>query len=97
MPAVYFQVRWPDGDIERCYSPSTVILEHFQAGQSYPLADFVERSQVALNIASERVHARFGFYCSASQDQRQSIENRAARYADQPSPTVVIEAFERQE
>ena len=50
-----FVIRWPDGVVESCYSPSLVIKDFFAPGESYPLADFVERSRTALHIASERV------------------------------------------
>ena len=36
----------------------------FLVGANYPLADFVERSRTALDIASERVKAKYGFPCS---------------------------------
>ncbi|MET9080315.1 hypothetical protein ABZX77_00205 [Streptomyces sp. NPDC004237] len=32
MPEMYFDVRWPDGDVQRCYSPSTVIEDYFTVG-----------------------------------------------------------------
>ena len=38
MPEVLFKVRWPDGAIETCYSPSTVIRDFYAGGRSYPLA-----------------------------------------------------------
>jgi len=32
MPEIYFRVRWPHGEIQRCYSPSTVIEEFSSSG-----------------------------------------------------------------
>ena len=61
MPEMRFLIRWPDGTAETCYSPSLVIKDYFAPGETYPLADFVERSRTALNIASERVRAKYGF------------------------------------
>ena len=55
MPEMHFRIRWPDGTSETCYSPSLVIKDYFAVGATYPLADFLERSRTALNIASERV------------------------------------------
>ena len=60
MPEMRFVIRWPDGVVESCYSPSLVVKEFFAPGESYPLADFVERSRTALHIASERVEAKYG-------------------------------------
>lgn len=93
MPAVHFRVRWPDGEVERCYSPSTVIHDYLTPGE-YPLDDFVTRCREALTAASERVHARFGFYCSSAQDQKQLIEARAQRFTEDPAAMVIVEDLE---
>ncbi|MGW5332609.1 MSMEG_0570 family nitrogen starvation response protein [Streptomyces bauhiniae] len=55
MPEMYFDVRWPDGETQRCYSPSTVIEDYFTAGDACELGDFLKRSRTALEIAGERV------------------------------------------
>ena len=94
MPEMRFVVRWPDGAEEACYSPSLVIKDYFTPGESYALADFVERSRTALLIASDRVRAKYGFSCSAALDQLAQIEEAAARFADMPEPRVTIAAFE---
>ena len=94
MPEMRFVVRWPDGAEEACYSPSLVIKDHFTPGESYALADFVERSRTALLIASDRVRAKYGFSCSAALDQLAQIEEAAARFADMPASRVTIVAFE---
>lgn len=31
MPEMYFHVRWPDGETQRCYSPSTVVEDYLTA------------------------------------------------------------------
>lgn len=64
MPERYVSVRWPDGRPQRIYSPSTVVEDYFEAGQSLPVAEFVERGRAALTAASERVEAAYGFPCS---------------------------------
>ncbi|MEV6902128.1 MSMEG_0570 family nitrogen starvation response protein [Amycolatopsis sp. NPDC051372] len=94
MPEVVFRVRWPDSSVQRCYSPSTVVEEHFAAGEGYPVAEFVERSRAALTLASERVLARFGFPCSRAAAQLADIERRAGAFGDE-SARVVVEAFEK--
>ena len=92
MPEMHFVVRWPEGDEDRCYSPSLVVREYLEVGRSYPLADFVARSRSMLHIASERVKAKFGFYCSAAADQLEAIEKRAA--TSDPAACVTVVAFE---
>ena len=94
MPEMRFQVRWPDGKVESCYSPSLVIKDYFRPGETYPLADFVERSRTALNIASERVKEKYGFYCTSAMAQLERIESAAKTFADVPGARVSVDAFE---
>ena len=77
MPVMHFTVRWPDDHETRCYSPSLVIRDFLVPGQRYPLPDFLDRTREALNIASERVRAKYGFACSAAMDQLARIEHTA--------------------
>jgi len=76
MPAVNFVVLWPDGVEEECYSPSTVIYEYFEQGESYTLDEFMTLSEAALLSASERVRQRYGFSCSSASDQLRVIQAR---------------------
>ncbi len=78
MPEMHFHVEWPNGQVDRCYSPSYVVEEHLNVGEAYPVDDFVRRARTALEIGSERVQARYGFACSSAIDQLRSIEERAA-------------------
>ena len=78
MPEVHFTIRWPDGLEERCYSPSTAIRQYLEAGETYPLPDFLDRVRAGLNRASERVAARYGYFCSSAMDQLSRLELRAA-------------------
>lgn len=94
MPALHFQIRWPDQTEQLCYSPSTVVREHFTAGQRYPLDDFVIRSRIALNLASERVREQFGFACSQAMDQLADIEQAAESFREWPDATVLVIAFD---
>ena len=80
MPETYWTVRWPDGSQERLYSPSSVVAELFTAGQSYPLADFLQRSRIAMQRASNRVEARYGHACSLAMGQLDRIETRVAAF-----------------
>jgi uncharacterized repeat protein (TIGR04042 family) len=93
MPEMYFRVRWPNGAVQRCYSPSTVIEEHFESGTEYAIGDFVEHARRAFGIASERVRAKYGFGCAVASQQLAEIESIAAAYADEPKARVVVEAL----
>jgi uncharacterized repeat protein (TIGR04042 family) len=93
MPEMHFTVRWPDATVTDCYSPSLVIKEHMAVGANYPVADFVERSRTALNIASERVRAKYGYACSSALDQLRQIEELAERYDNDPVAQVQVLKF----
>lgn len=85
MPEVIFTIRLPDGLTERCYSPSTVILQHFRADETLTIETFVTRSRIAFHQASERVRERYGYACTSALSQLAEIERLAGRYpADGP-------------
>jgi uncharacterized repeat protein (TIGR04042 family) len=93
MPEIRFQIQWPDGSQETCYSPSLVIKQYFTPEQDYPLHDFVERSRTALTIASDRVKAKFGYPCSLALGQLATIEEKATQYQSIADPSVRILRF----
>jgi uncharacterized repeat protein (TIGR04042 family) len=93
MPEMRFDIRWPDGTQESCYSPSLIIKDYFSPGKAYPVVDFLSRSRAALAIASERVRAKFGFACSSAAAQLARIEAGCARFSSRPGATVRVESF----
>jgi uncharacterized repeat protein (TIGR04042 family) len=82
MPELRFTIRWPDGTAETCYSPSTIVRDHFTPGTAYPMPAFLARSRTALTAASERVKQVYGSPCSLALGQLARIEAIATRYAD---------------
>ncbi|MBW4460714.1 MAG: MSMEG_0570 family nitrogen starvation response protein [Nodosilinea sp. WJT8-NPBG4] len=93
MPEIRFQIQWPDGNQDTCYSPSLVVKDYFAPATSYPLTDFVERSRTALTIASDRVQAKYGMPCSLALSQLRQIEAAASRYDHLSTPTVTVIQF----
>ncbi len=93
MPEIRFEIEWPDGSQDICYSPSLVVKDYFIPAQSYPLNDFLERSRTALTIASDRVQAKYGMPCSLALGQLQRIEAKAEYYQNFPQPQVRIIRF----
>jgi uncharacterized repeat protein (TIGR04042 family) len=93
MPEMRFRVRWPDQSATLCYSPSQVIKDFFNQGESYELEDFLARSRAALQIASERVRQKYGYTCSSAMTQLAEIETIASRFSDTENPKVLVEAF----
>ncbi len=92
MPEMHFRVKWPSGKVEDCYSPSYVVEDYLDEGQSYSVEDFVARARKALTIASERVLAKYGFECSSALDQLRAIE---ATGTEQPAGNVAVLAFNK--
>jgi uncharacterized repeat protein (TIGR04042 family) len=94
MPEMRFRIRWPDGSSETCYSPSLVIKDHFSVGTAYPLADFLERSRIALGLASERVKAKYGMPCRRALVQLARIEAAAGAFTNLPDARVAVDGFD---
>ena len=94
MPVMHFRVRWPDDSELNCYSPSLVIKDFLTPGERYPLGDFMNRSREALNIASERVRAKYGFACSSAMDQLAELEARAQIFSAAPDAQIEVIGFE---
>lgn len=76
MPAVNFKIAWPDGDKNTYYSPSTIIYEFLKGNESYPQKDFSIRVSLALEKASERVRAKYGYACSSAADEHRKIQQK---------------------
>jgi uncharacterized repeat protein (TIGR04042 family) len=91
MPEMHFDIIWPDGAAEHCYSPSLVIKDYFTPGETYALSDFLQRSRTALSIASDRVQAKFGFPCSRALGQLVRLESAGTAYA--PDSRVTVTSF----
>lgn len=82
MPAVNFEIQWPDGQISSGYSPSTIIHDYLAEGVSYPLSDFMQRAESGLNAASERVRTVYGYACSSAMDCLYILQEQAKKYSD---------------
>ena len=92
MPEMTFAVRWPDGRVEECYSPSLVVHDHLEAGGTYTVADFSARATRALAIASDRVREKFGFACTSAAATTEQIARSAA--AHDAAATVEVLAMQ---
>jgi uncharacterized repeat protein (TIGR04042 family) len=94
MPEMLFRIRWPDGEAETCYSPSSVVKEHLAPGETYSIEDFRRRCRTALTIASERVKEKYGFSCGRALAQLDRIESACAGFAAADNAEVRVETFE---
>jgi uncharacterized repeat protein (TIGR04042 family) len=89
MPEMTFDVQWPDGRVQRCYSPSLVMHDYLSAGTDYTVADFLDRSGKALHEASERVRAKFGFACSSAAWTEEEISSTATEFSSSATIRIV--------
>ncbi|MEM8810686.1 MAG: MSMEG_0570 family nitrogen starvation response protein [Cyanobacteria bacterium P01_G01_bin.38] len=94
MPEIHFKIQWPDGKQETCYSPSLVVKDYFTAGEAYTVTEFLERSRESLQIASDRVQAKYGFPCGRALGQLRQIETAVQPYLGLPEGKVTILQFE---
>ncbi|WP_284948158.1 MSMEG_0570 family nitrogen starvation response protein [Acidisoma cladoniae] len=93
MPEMEFGLRWPDGAESACYSPSLVVEDHLTPGETYPLADLLERTRAAMTTASARVEAKYGFPCSRALGTLAAMEQRALAF--DPASRVTVTGFRR--
>lgn len=95
MPETWWTIRWPDGAEERCYSPSSVVADIFTPGETYPLAEFRQKARAAMEQASDRVAARYGYACTSAMAQLDRIETQAARFEADADASVACIAIAR--
>lgn len=89
VPEAVVTVRWPDGRVEDCWSPSLVVHDHLEAGRRYPVADFVARCVAAMDEADRRVRARYGFACTGAAATVASVGASASRHRADAEVEVV--------
>lgn len=90
MPEMRFEIEWPDGVRETCYSPSLVIKDYLVPGTSCTVPEFLHRSRTGLEIASARVAQKFGFPCSRALGQLARLEAAAARFSESGGSVTVL-------
>ena len=80
MPEMTFDIRWPDGSTQSCYSPSLVVHDFLSTGQRYTVSELLDRAGAALQEASERVRAKYGFACTSAAATSEQITVTASRF-----------------
>ena len=70
MPETYVRIAWPDGQQDTIYSPSSSIATYFQPGTELSLSEFEVICGRALDHASQRVAAVYGFACSSAEAEK---------------------------
>jgi len=80
MPEVRLRLGWPDGAQSELYSPSTVVLEYLSPGEELSVAELQERGIRALEQASERVRARYGFACTRVDEEVARLRQQVSHF-----------------
>jgi uncharacterized repeat protein (TIGR04042 family) len=80
MPEVRLQLVWPDGGQSEFYSPSTVVLEYLKPGDELSILELEQRGVRALEEASERVRARYGFACTRVDEEMDRLRRRVSAF-----------------
>ena len=93
MPEMWFDISWPDGRDERCYSPSLIVREVLAEGTAYQLPEFMALAEGALRKASARVQAKYGFPCSRALGQLQRLQANAKNFETMPDALVRVRQF----
>ncbi len=88
MPEIEFTVRWPDGQAQRCISPSRSIERAIVTGARYPVPEFVRRARAALELGSTRLRELRGFACSAASQLVDELAATAERFAADELMTI---------
>ena len=89
VPEVFFEIEWPDKKVSTHYSPSRIVGEYFQKGQRLTVEDLVRTSSKALQHASERVEARYGFTCAGARESLDEILGIASAYESTTTVTIL--------
>ena len=91
MPETILTVKWPDGEVESIYSPSTIIKKYFEPGDQMKMKDFESKSQEAFEHASKRVEMVRGFACSAAMSSLHGIKAKVNTQEDEEALVTIIE------
>lgn len=88
MPEVRLQLQWPDGATSEFYSPSTVVLDYLRPGDALSVAELEQVGVRALQEASERVRARYGFACTRTDEEERRLRQLLGGYAAEATVRV---------
>lgn len=80
MPITYVNIQWPNNQKDQIYSPSSVIKDYFEIGESMDISNFLSNSNNALTEASERVRKKFGYACTAAQAEAIRIKEKSEEF-----------------
>ncbi len=80
MPVTYIDIEWPDQQSDRIYSPSSIIEDYFNPGESISMGQFLTACTEGLEEASERVRQKYGYACTSALAESSRIAKRCQEY-----------------
>lgn len=89
MPETYVNIKWPNGESDSVYSPSSIIESYFNENQDIEITFFVKDCEEALKEASNRVYQKFGFACTSAMSEIQRIKNKSEQVVTGGKVTIV--------
>lgn len=89
MPVTYVNIEWPDKQKDRIYSPSSVIEEYFNIGDSLEINHFLTTCNKSLTDASERVRKKFGYACTSAQAESFRISEKCKTYGTSKKVKII--------
>jgi uncharacterized repeat protein (TIGR04042 family) len=90
MPEVYMHIEWPDESTDRVYSPSSVIRDFFEEGETLSVPEFETRVVEALNRARDRVREVYGMECTSARQELRRLRT-ATEQADEEGTVTVLQ------
>ncbi len=89
MPITYINIEWPDKEVDKVYSPSSVIEDYFEAGNTLKIDIFLNQCNQGLNEASERVRKKFGYACTSAMAEASRISKKCKEYDAQNTVKII--------
>ena len=83
MPVTFLNIEWPNENIDSVYSPSSIIQEYFSPGESLSVSDFKEKCLIALDKASDRVRAKYGYACTSAMGEAERISDLCGEFDEE--------------
>ena len=90
MPSMKLTIRWPNGEVENIYSPSSIVSTYFQQGETFSLDQFMHRCMQAFNHASQREAQQYGDSCTSALATLGHVQNMVAALQEEPGEVMVL-------
>jgi uncharacterized repeat protein (TIGR04042 family) len=83
------RIEWPDKTADRVYSPSSVIRDFFEEGETLSVDAFEDRIAEALTRAGERVREVYGMECASARQELRRVQSVAEETEGDATVTIL--------